>query len=103
MVDESLHLDMDTCRWNGPLVNLDSWVLPSVRVKEGRKTVDVEQKDESSGREPGAIFAGDEGGVGEGRSRALPRSSNGVSGVSCSSKLLVPGPSRYTVCDKGDL
>ena len=52
MVDESLHLDMDTCRWNDPLVNLDSWTLQSVRVKEGRRTVDVEQKDERSRREP---------------------------------------------------
>ena len=48
MVDETLHLDMDTCRWNDPLVNLDGWTLPSVRVKEGRKTVGVEQKDERS-------------------------------------------------------
>ena len=52
MVDETLHLDLDTCRWSDPLVNLDSWTLPSVRVKECRKTVDVEQKDEGSEREP---------------------------------------------------
>ena len=54
MVDESLHLDMDTCRWNDPLVNLDSWKSPFVHVKRDvpRKTyVDLEQKDvRSEGR-----------------------------------------------------
>ena len=48
MADESLVLDEHTRRWNDPLVNLDSWTLPLVRVKEGRRTVDVEQKDERS-------------------------------------------------------
>ena len=48
MADESLFLDEDACRLNDPSVNLDSWTLPLVRVKEGRKTVDVEQKDERS-------------------------------------------------------
>ena len=48
MADESLVLDEHTRRWNDPLVNLDSWTLPLVRVKEGRKKVNAEQKDERS-------------------------------------------------------
>jgi len=54
MADESLHLDVDTCRWNDPLVNLDSWTLPLARVERDvpRKAyVDLEQKDvRSEGR-----------------------------------------------------
>ena len=55
MADESLHLNEDTCRWNDPLVNLDSWTLPLARVERDvpRKSayVDVEQKDvRSEGR-----------------------------------------------------